>query len=542
MKYIKPPDFKSVQEFETHFKKIEQDITELLTDGSANTADELNEKLSQAVSAAVSYLSKLNRDFTENELPKAFQEGKDRIHEAPKVTAKEAAAILEKQGFKYSKNSFSRDTYVELQSATKNAGNGLKTRVNSIIKDLHKTGQDSVYNVQQEILKDLEQNGIFTITYANGAKQSLHSYAAMAARSARIESVNIGEIGCALQSGTDFVKMTEMPQCCKLCGAYQGKVYSISGKDKRFPALFKTVLKNGYALPHPNCRHEFIPWHEEIEDPSDVEKAIKDSRIQYDAKGNLVDVRSQRDIKGYAQWQAGNRQLNREYLEYERMKAYYAEQGKEPPYKTLGAFRREVRKPKEKQSDIFRSMRSRIAEANRGDVPLDRAMPLKQECIKGAQYEAKFAKSVPTSAVHTVAVKSRQILRDNNRKKEETAVSVSIETGEVLLEQHAKGLVLEVDTSKLRGQPADSVVLTHNHPTGTSFSERDLEFMGNNPQIHTMLAVSPDGKVFSLRTNCGKMVDRYIVSEYNRNIRAGLTREETLQDMAKKYGWEYKEV
>ena len=33
--------------------------------------------------------------------------------------------------------------------------------------------------------------------------------------------------------------MTSMPQCCKFCGAFQDKVYSISGKDKRFPALFK---------------------------------------------------------------------------------------------------------------------------------------------------------------------------------------------------------------------------------------------------------------------------------------------------------------
>ena len=56
-----------------------------------------------------------------------------------------------------------------------------------------------------------------------------------------------------------------------------------------------------------------------------------------------------------------------------------------------------------------------------------------------------------------------------------------------------------------------------------------------------MFAVSPDGKVF-LRTNCGKTVDRYIVSEYNRNIEAGLTREETLQALAKIYGWEYKEL
>lgn len=358
MKYIRPPDFKSVREFEAHFKKIEQDITELLTtDGSARTANELNEKLSQALNAAVSYLAKVNRDFTEKELPKAFQEGKDRIKDPPKVSAKEAAEILEKQGFKYAKNSFSRDTYIELQTATKSAGDGLKSRVNSIIKDLHKTGQDSVYNVQQAIAKDLAQHGILTVTYANGAKQSLRSYAAMAARSARIESVNIGEIGRALQSGTDLVKMTEMPQCCKLCGAYQGKVYSISGKDKRFPALFKTVLKNGYALPHPNCRHEFIPWHEEIEDPADVEKAIKDSRIQYDEKGELVDVRHQRDIEGYAQWQAGNRQLNREYLEYERMKKYYAEQGKEPPYKTLGSFRRARRS--DTLSPAFKAWRNR---------------------------------------------------------------------------------------------------------------------------------------------------------------------------------------
>ena len=341
MKYIRPPDFKSVREFEAHYKKIEQDITELLTtDGSARTAKELNEKLSQALSAATAYLSKVNQRFTNNELPTAFKEGKDSIKDAPKTSAKEAAAILEKQGFKYAKNGFSRDTYIELQNATQTAFKGMQTRVNAIIKELRKTGQDSIYNVQQAIIKDLEHHGIFTVTYANGAKQTLHSYAAMAARSARIESTNVGAIGRALQAGTDLVKMTTMPQCCKLCGAYQGKVYSISGKDKRFPALFKTVLQSGYALPHPNCRHEFIPFYEEIEDPADVEKAIKNSKIRYDKNGELVDVRFQKDIKGYAEWQAGNRQLNQELLEFERMKTHYAGREDEMPYKSLGAFRR----------------------------------------------------------------------------------------------------------------------------------------------------------------------------------------------------------
>ena len=538
MRYVKPPDFKSVKELERHFKDAEAKIAALLTDGSARSANELNARLQSTLSTAVSFLLEQAKAFSVKELLVAFEEGKNRAPAPRKGTARMAKEVLAAQGFKYAKNAFSRDTYIEIRQATVSAGKGLAKRVNATIAKLKKKGEDTVYNVQRAILEDMNEHGVLLVRYANGAKQPLSSYAAMAARSARIESSNIAEIGGALLAGSDLVEMTTMPGCCRLCGAYQGKVYSISGKDKRFPALFKTVLKNGYALPHPNCRHEFVAYFEEMEDPEDVKRKIQKSKIEYDGKGNLRDVREQKDIEAYQAWQAGNRQLRREELEYEEMRAYYEERNEKPPYATLGGYRRAHRA----QSDSFRKMRHRIADFNRNENDSDRPIPLKQESIKGAKYEAKFSRLVPSSIVHTITVKSRQILRENNRKKEETAVCVSLGTGEVLLEQHAKGLVMEVDTSKLRGQPADSVIMTHNHPTGTSFSERDLEFMGNNPQIHTMIAVSPDGKVFSLRTNCGKMVDRYIVSEYNRYIGQGASREDTLRDLAKKYGWEYKEV
>lgn len=341
MKYIKPTDFPSVREFQAKYKRVETEIAELLTkDGSARTADELNKKLQTALNAAVEYLSRANSDFVKNELSTAFKEGKESVKEGAKLTVEEANEILSKQGFRYAKNAFSQNTYIELQTATQSAGKDLVKRVNRIINRLSKTNENSIYNVQQEIVKDLQENGVLTVKYANGAKQTVSSYAAMAARSARIETVNIGAIGRALQAGTDLVKMTTMPQCCKLCGAYQGKVYSISGKDKRFPALFKTVLNRGYALPHPNCRHEFIPYFAEIEDPADVERIIKQSRIKYDSKGGLVDVRWQKDVEAYAQWQAGNRQRNAELHEYERMREYYAAKGIDAPYSTLAGFRR----------------------------------------------------------------------------------------------------------------------------------------------------------------------------------------------------------
>ena len=96
-----------------------------------------------------------------------------------------------------------------------------------------------------------------------------------------------------------------------------------------------------------------------------MEKAIKDSRIQYDEKGNLVDVRHQRDIEGYAQWQAGNRQLNREYLEYERMKKYYAGREYEMPYKSLGSFRRARRAQTEKYQEPRKNLRDILTKSKK---------------------------------------------------------------------------------------------------------------------------------------------------------------------------------
>ena len=54
------------------------------------------------------------------------------------------------------------------------------------------------------------------------------------------------------------------------------------------------------------------------------------------------------------------RQWNAEIVEYQRMKLYYKELGQAPPYKSLGAFRREVRKPREKQSPAIKAWKRHV--------------------------------------------------------------------------------------------------------------------------------------------------------------------------------------
>jgi hypothetical protein len=56
--------------------------------------------------------------------------------------------------------------------------------------------------------------------------------------------------------GTDLVQVSSHNTTTKICMPYEGKVYSISGKDKRFPPLMNTPPY------HPNCLHLIFPTFE----------------------------------------------------------------------------------------------------------------------------------------------------------------------------------------------------------------------------------------------------------------------------------------
>jgi N-acetylneuraminic acid mutarotase len=74
------------------------------------------------------------------------------------------------------------------------------------------------------------------------------------------------------------------------------------------------------------------------------EEFLKQSNRSFKPDADSRDFQqTERLRKEYAQGQAKMRQWNAELVEYERMKAHYKSLGEEPPYKTLGAFRRAKR-------------------------------------------------------------------------------------------------------------------------------------------------------------------------------------------------------
>jgi hypothetical protein len=322
--------------------------------------------------------------------------------------------------------------------------------------------------------------------------------------------------------------MTTMPQCCKLCGAYQNKVYSISGKDKRFPALFKTVLKNGYALPHPNCRHEFIPWYEEMEAPEDVEKAIRKSKIKYDNQGELVDVRHQADIKAYQSWQAGNRQLNRELHEYEQMQAYYKSKGEEAPYKSLASFRRARRAQAQSYKDNRKEWSMNISTKKHRNIDATAEKPLtlweqsdkvgkepnpnaKIDCavswakINNKRHKDKLIGFVGNSTVgKAVANIETKMLKHREGTEQEDIYLLDFRTGKIVGENITSTTLLETNFSKemkdlVMEDNEKEYVLVHNHPYSSAPSFVDFNTLYKNPKIKYGIIIGHNGVVYKYK-------------------------------------------
>ena len=114
--------------------------------------------------------------------------------------------------------------------------------------------------VTVQMRKILEKEGVTAFVDKSGKKWGLESYAKMAIATATAEATNHGVQTTLLARGFDVVKVDHPGgfDNDELCAPYHGKLFSLSGKSKKYPRLKK--------LPpfHPNCKHYIRPVPETL--------------------------------------------------------------------------------------------------------------------------------------------------------------------------------------------------------------------------------------------------------------------------------------
>lgn len=144
--------------------------------------------------------------------------------------------------------------------------------------------QNGVKTLPQAIdmaTKDFLAKGIDSITYNNGARVNIASYAEMCLRTANHRATLLGEGKKRDEYGVYTVVVSAHANTCKMCEPWQGKVliddvFSHGTKlDGDYPLLSEAVTA---GLLHPNCRHSittFFPGITNLPKKQDGKEAIK---------------------------------------------------------------------------------------------------------------------------------------------------------------------------------------------------------------------------------------------------------------------------
>ncbi len=123
------------------------------------------------------------------------------------------------------------------------------------------------------------------------------------------------------QYDTDLFVATTHYGTCAECSMLQGRVYSLSGNDKRFPKLPEYAKKNGKF--HKGCRHNFFPFYdgicELIVHSNDGKVLVKKDPIQYSNR-KYVDSRTNDEKQIYRNYID---KIENDEIFYKLQKEYY---------------------------------------------------------------------------------------------------------------------------------------------------------------------------------------------------------------------------
>lgn len=111
-------------------------------------------------------------------------------------------------------------------------------------------GADTRRQAAQRVLDRLANSGITGFVDDAGRSWELASYAEMATRTGTGRAQVAGALDRYEAAGRDLVIVSDSPQECSSCRPWEGRVLSVSGKDRRYPSVGRATSA---GLLHANC-------------------------------------------------------------------------------------------------------------------------------------------------------------------------------------------------------------------------------------------------------------------------------------------------
>lgn len=138
--------------------------------------------------------------------------------------------------------------------------------------------QEAIFNAVSE----LASQGIKSVTYPSGHTDWADVAVRRAVMTGISQTAGQMQLDLAAEMDCDLVEVTSHMGARPTHAVWQGKVYSISGKSKKYPSLREaTGYGRGDGLKGWNCRHDFFPFFEGISERANLPVDISENNEQY---------------------------------------------------------------------------------------------------------------------------------------------------------------------------------------------------------------------------------------------------------------------
>jgi len=281
-----------------------------LEDGIAKRKQQ---QLLQQILNIISELQQEGSDLSSEIIDEAYQNGlEEAIQELLDQGKGEVEKSLKSVLHEEAVQKIQDEVFYRILEATDHMTTDAKDRIKTIVQQANERSLIQGVSRRQatkDAIAEVNNKGITGIVYKNGTKMPVEKYMANVIHYHQRQAHVDGSINRMIDNGQDLVYVNFVGITCELCAKYQGRVYSISGNDKRFPAL---TVRPPY---HGHCVHSTSAWVEEYQDEEDIKQALKDSNRAF------TDNRKEQNIRKYEQMQKETSKKNETRKQWIRYKA-----------------------------------------------------------------------------------------------------------------------------------------------------------------------------------------------------------------------------
>ncbi|HHY74043.1 MAG TPA: minor capsid protein [Bacillus bacterium] len=270
------------------FRQIERIINELTGESSVIAKSILEESYKAGSNAAISGL--INQGLATDALVTSLK---------PIIHQQAVQAMMD-------------ETFYSILECNDNMAMDAKRRIEEVVKQANQRSLiDGVSRRQatKDAIAWLTESQIYGIITKDGRKVPAQAYMSGVIQYHQRKAHVQGALNRIKDNNIDLVYVNEVGITCEHCAVYQGRVYTISGKDNRFPKL---DVEPPY---HSHCVHSISAWVEEYH--SDDEK----SRMISKSNRPFKDNRTQSNIQAYERLQREQSRRNATRKQWMKYKA-----------------------------------------------------------------------------------------------------------------------------------------------------------------------------------------------------------------------------